>query len=56
MEETETYLRSETNQQEIETQTWKNLKRAESEAKTISEDLREQRNKLTQRTQRKRKH
>ena len=38
-------------------QTWKDLKQlAESEAKTISEDLREQRNKkLTQRTQRKRK-
>ena len=42
---------------DTETQTWKDLKQhAESEAKTISEGLREQRNKkLTQRTQRKRK-
>ena len=41
---------------DTKTQTWKNLKHAESEAKTIGEDLREQRNKkLTQRTQRKRK-
>ena len=59
LEETKTYLREirDKSTRDTETQTWKNLKqRAESEAKTISEDLREQRNKkLTQRTQRKRK-
>ena len=54
-----TYLREirDKSTRDTETQTWKNLKQhAESEAKTISEDLREQRNKkLTQRTERKRK-
>ena len=59
LEETKTYLREirDKSTRDTETQTWKNLKqRAESEAKTISEDLREQRNKkITQRTQRKRK-
>ena len=53
MEETKTYLREirDKSTRDTETQTWKNLKqRAESEAKTISEDLRN-----TQKTQRKRK-
>ena len=40
-----TYEKSETNQLETQTQTWKNLKRAESEANVVSEDLKEQRNK-----------
>ena len=58
MEETKTRLKEirDKSTRDTEKQTWKKLKLAESEAKTISEELREQRNKkLTQKTQRKRK-
>jgi hypothetical protein len=48
LEETTTHLKKIRDKptKDTETQTWKSLKqRAESEAKTISEELREQRNK-----------